>query len=227
MTPRRAGTTAAAASRIDQDVAAVDSGGAGPGLGPDGPIRRCARRFTMTAGSCSVAISRSRPPAMRARQNVDRERPVHERRPAPGARTALRLCALRACDQRRRHGRELGHHASVRDHARANGPARPTDHGRSAGLSPAAASSPRAAPATPAARTPALACRRARASSAPARCARRAVAAAPGARGASRVRGWQLMSRGGGPRTGRPRRPSVLVLTILVGSSVGPTSNAN
>jgi hypothetical protein len=57
--------------------------------------------------------------------------------------------------------------------ARANGPARPTDHGRSADLSPAEASSPRDAPTTPAARTPARAFHRATPSSAPARCARR------------------------------------------------------
>jgi hypothetical protein len=46
----------------DQGPTPRDSGGAGPGLGPDGAIPRCARNFRITAGSCSVAISRSRPP---------------------------------------------------------------------------------------------------------------------------------------------------------------------
>jgi hypothetical protein len=62
MTPRGAGTTASAAPRIDQDAMPPDSGGAGPGLGPERAIPRCARSFRITAGSCSVAISRSRPP---------------------------------------------------------------------------------------------------------------------------------------------------------------------
>jgi hypothetical protein len=62
MTPRRAGTTAAAApSQSRQGAAAPDSGGAGPGLGPERAIPRCARSFRMTAGSCSVTISRRRP----------------------------------------------------------------------------------------------------------------------------------------------------------------------
>ena len=60
--------------------------------------------------------------------------------------------------------------------------AEPTDHGKSAGSFPAAASSPRDAPATPAARTPARASRRATPASAPARCARRSAAAAAPAR---------------------------------------------
>ena len=64
MAPRCAGTTASAAppSRSDQDAAAPGSGGAGPGLGPEGPTPTCARIFRMTAGSCRVAIRRSRPP---------------------------------------------------------------------------------------------------------------------------------------------------------------------
>ena len=36
--------------------------GAGPGLWPEWPRARCARSFRITAGSCSVAISRRRPP---------------------------------------------------------------------------------------------------------------------------------------------------------------------
>jgi hypothetical protein len=76
----------------------------------------------MTTGSCSVAISRSPTPTMRARQNINRERPVHEGRPAPGARTALRLYALSTCGQRRRRG--LRRHAPVRDHALAPAGAR-------------------------------------------------------------------------------------------------------
>jgi len=38
------------------------AGGAGPGLGPERAIPRCARSFRMTAGSCRVAIRRSGPP---------------------------------------------------------------------------------------------------------------------------------------------------------------------
>jgi hypothetical protein len=64
MPPRGAGTTASAAppSRSDQDATAPDSGGAGPGLCPEWQRARCARIFRMTAGSCSVAIRRRRPP---------------------------------------------------------------------------------------------------------------------------------------------------------------------
>ena len=77
------------------------------------------------AGSCSVAISRSRPPATRARQDINRERARHQSCPAPGARTVLPLCALRTCGPRRRQGRELRRHARpyattrVRQRARA------------------------------------------------------------------------------------------------------------
>ena len=39
-----------------------DSGGAGPGLGREEAIPTCASSFRITAGSCSVAISRSWPP---------------------------------------------------------------------------------------------------------------------------------------------------------------------
>jgi hypothetical protein len=60
MSRRRTGTTATAAPRIDQD-AAPNSGGAGPGLGPERAIPRSARIFRIMAGSCSVAIRRSRP----------------------------------------------------------------------------------------------------------------------------------------------------------------------
>jgi len=64
MTPRGGGTTAAAAppSRSDQDAAALDAGGPGPGLCPEWQRARCARIVRMTAGSWSVAIRRSRPP---------------------------------------------------------------------------------------------------------------------------------------------------------------------
>jgi hypothetical protein len=48
-------------SRSDQDAAAPDSGGAEPGLCPEWPR---ARIFRMTAGSCSMAISRRRPPQL-------------------------------------------------------------------------------------------------------------------------------------------------------------------
>jgi hypothetical protein len=37
-------------------------GGAAPGLGPEWVISRCAGIFRVTAGSCSVAVRRSRPP---------------------------------------------------------------------------------------------------------------------------------------------------------------------
>src|SRR6266850_2885642 len=64
MPPRGAGTMAYAAprSRSDQDAAAPDSGWGGPGLCPEWQRARCARIFRMTAGSCSVAIRRRRPP---------------------------------------------------------------------------------------------------------------------------------------------------------------------
>ena len=63
MPPRSTSTTASAAplSRSNQD-AAPDSGGPGPGLCPEWERARCARIFRMTAGSCSVAIRRRRPP---------------------------------------------------------------------------------------------------------------------------------------------------------------------
>jgi nucleoside-diphosphate-sugar epimerase len=43
-------------------AAVLGADGAGPGLGPERATPRCARIFRMTAGSCSVAIRRSRPP---------------------------------------------------------------------------------------------------------------------------------------------------------------------
>jgi hypothetical protein len=46
----------------DQDAAAPDSGGAGPELCPEWQRERCAGIFRMTTGSCSVAITRRRPP---------------------------------------------------------------------------------------------------------------------------------------------------------------------
>jgi hypothetical protein len=42
MMPRGAGTTASAAPRIDQGAMPPDSGGAGPALGPERAIPRCA-----------------------------------------------------------------------------------------------------------------------------------------------------------------------------------------
>ena len=62
--PRGAGTTASAApvSRSDQDEVAPDSEGPGPELGHEWDRARCARIVRMTAGSCSVAIRRRRPP---------------------------------------------------------------------------------------------------------------------------------------------------------------------
>jgi hypothetical protein len=117
--PRGRGTTAAAASRIDQDAAALDSGGAGPGLGPERTIPEVREELPDDSGIVQRGDQPQPAPTLRARQNIKRERPLHQPGPAPGARTALRRCALRACDQRRSHGRGLGHHASVCDHARA------------------------------------------------------------------------------------------------------------
>jgi hypothetical protein len=77
----------------------------------------------MTAGSCSVAISRSRPRNAGTSGHQSRT-PVHQCGPAPGARTAVRLCALRTGGQQRRQGRGLRRHASVRDHAGAPASAR-------------------------------------------------------------------------------------------------------
>ena len=76
------------------------------------------RQFIALAGGAAVWpwLARAQPtPAMPARQNINRERPVHQRCPAPGARTALRRCTY---GQRRRRGRGLARHAPVRDHAR-------------------------------------------------------------------------------------------------------------
>src|SRR5262245_43164957 len=55
-------TAATATARSAQDAVAPGAGGAGPRCSSDGGRPRCARIFRMTAGSCSVAISRSRPP---------------------------------------------------------------------------------------------------------------------------------------------------------------------
>ena len=60
MAPR--GASAVPPSRSDQGAAAPGSGGAGPGLGPEAPTPTCARTLWMTAGSCRMAIRRSRPP---------------------------------------------------------------------------------------------------------------------------------------------------------------------
>jgi hypothetical protein len=49
-------------SRIRSGRDAARLGRGGTGLGPDRAIPRSARIFRMTAGSCSVAIRRSRPP---------------------------------------------------------------------------------------------------------------------------------------------------------------------
>ncbi len=78
--PRCAGTTASAArpSRSDQDAAAPDSGGAGPGLCPEWPSARCARIFRMTAGSCRVAIRRRRPPQWAHANTSIPNAPVHQ-----------------------------------------------------------------------------------------------------------------------------------------------------
>ena len=46
----------------DQNAAAPDSGGTGPGLCPEWQRARCARILRMTTGSCNVAIRRRRPP---------------------------------------------------------------------------------------------------------------------------------------------------------------------
>ena len=58
MTPRGSGTTAVAAPSQRRS----GLGWGGPGLGPEEAILRCARIFRIAAGSCSVAISGSRPP---------------------------------------------------------------------------------------------------------------------------------------------------------------------
>ena len=104
-------------------------GGAGLGWGGAGTLprvarARCARIFRMTAGSCSVAIRRRRPPHW-----------AHASTSMPNARCiraaqlqarglALHPGAVRTCGQRRRRGRGLGRHASVRDHALAPAGAR-------------------------------------------------------------------------------------------------------
>jgi hypothetical protein len=85
MPPRSTSTTASAAplSRSNQD-AAPDSGGPGPGLCPEWERAWCARIFRMTAGSCSVAIRRRRPPQW-----------AHASTPMPNAR-CIRAAQLQA-----------------------------------------------------------------------------------------------------------------------------------
>ena len=144
MSPRRAGTAASVAPSPSRS----GNGRAGPRLGPERAIPRCVRSFQITAGSCSVDQPQPTP-TMRARQNIKRKRPVHERRPAPGARTTLHCRALRASGLRRRQSRGLGCHAPVRDHAREPAGTRGQQTMAKAGSSPAAASSPPAAPTTP------------------------------------------------------------------------------
>jgi hypothetical protein len=79
----------------------------------------------MTAGwwmGWMVAIKRRRPPTVWTRQHVDGEGPVHEGRPAPGARPGLFPCPVRSRGQSRRAPRRVrgvGHSASVGDHAAA------------------------------------------------------------------------------------------------------------
>jgi len=48
------------------------SGGAGPEFGPERAIAAGARSFRMTTGSCSVAISRSRPHNTGTREHQSR-----------------------------------------------------------------------------------------------------------------------------------------------------------
>jgi hypothetical protein len=58
------------------------------GVSPNPPRRDPAPRILrMTAGSCSSAISRRRPPKWAHCLHVDAERLVHQSSPAPGART--------------------------------------------------------------------------------------------------------------------------------------------
>ena len=86
-TPRGAGTTAAMAP--SQSRSGNGRGGTGARPGADHP--RCARRFRINAGSCSVAISRSRPPQCgHARTSKLQRRPGEEsatihRRASPSA----------------------------------------------------------------------------------------------------------------------------------------------
>ena len=75
-------------------------------------------------------------PAVRARQDVNGKRPVHQIRPASGARRALLPRAVRPCGLGRRRGRGLGPYASVGDHRsreRARGASRPDRRQRLSG----------------------------------------------------------------------------------------------
>ena len=57
---------------------------------------------------------------MGTRQHVDAERPVHQGRPAPSARTGgLHPGAVQTCGQRSYRGRGFERHAPVHDHSRA------------------------------------------------------------------------------------------------------------
>jgi hypothetical protein len=109
---RRRHDSRAAAPRIDQDAAASHSGGAGPGLGPE----RAIPRWRGASGSPrDRAASRSAAAGPRNART-----PAHQARTpgASGARTGLRLRALRTWGQRRRQGRGLGRDASVRHDSR-------------------------------------------------------------------------------------------------------------
>jgi hypothetical protein len=128
---RQAGTMVSAAppSRSDQEAAALGSGGAGPGLGPEGPTPTCARMFRMTAGSCRVAIRRGRRPQWgHARTSIANARCIRAAQ-AQGRGVGFTPASW-TCGQWRRRGRGLGLHASVRDHAPGTGRAEPTRRGR-------------------------------------------------------------------------------------------------
>jgi hypothetical protein len=87
-----------APNRSGHDAARLGWGGAGARPGGSRPLVR--EKLPDHRGIVQRGDQPQSAPAMRARQHIKRERPVHQRRPAPGARTGLRLralrCALRA-----------------------------------------------------------------------------------------------------------------------------------
>jgi len=89
ITPRRAGTTASIAP--SQSRSGCGRRGAGTRPWADRPHVR--EEFPNDGGIVQRGDQPQPTPTMRARKNINRERPVHERRPAPGARTALCLSA--------------------------------------------------------------------------------------------------------------------------------------
>jgi hypothetical protein len=95
-------------------------GGAGRGWGGAGTLPRVGegqvREDLPDDGGIVEDGDQAQPtPTIGTRQDVNRERPVHEGRPGPGARRGCHPGAVRTWGQRRRRGRGLGRHPTVRE----------------------------------------------------------------------------------------------------------------